>query len=347
MALRILAALAALVLVVVLGGLGLLVAKRPRSRPASGEKIAVTPERAARGRYLAEHVSDCVGCHSERDATRYGLPLKPGTEGSVGFAWDPSIGFPGRVTARNITSDLETGIGAWSDGEVLRAFREGIDRQGKAIFPLMPYRYYHEMRDEDARAVVAYLRTLPPVKKSAPPRELRFPVNFFVKWAPLPVERPVPLPDPAEDRLAHGKYLVAIAGCRECHTPHDAHGTLLEEKGFQGGFEMLGPWGRVVTANITPNHRVYMGQATRSEFVGRFKAFASIASMETAPIAKPGRNTVMPWLAYAGMTEDDLGAIFDYLKTLPPAGGPVESFPDSPAAPLPPGAPVIPERPGA
>jgi mono/diheme cytochrome c family protein len=270
--------------------------------------------------------------------------VRPGTEGSAGFTWDVSTGFPGRLTARNITPDRETGIGAWSDGEVLRAMREGIDRQGKPLFPLMPYRYYHDMEDGDARAVVAFLRTLPPVRKAAPPRELRFPLNFFVKWAPLPVSKPVER-DPGNP-LARGKYLVTISGCRECHTPHDARGVLLDGKDFQGGFEMRGPWGRAVTANITPHHRVFMGSATRSEFVGRFKAFAGIDTVATAPPARPGRNTPMPWLAYAGMTEEDLGAIFDYLKTLPPAGELVETFPEAPAAPLPPGAPRIPDKPG-
>lgn len=91
---------------------------------------------------------------------------------------------------------------------------------------------------------------------------------------------------------------------------------------------MKGPWGRVVTANLTPAPHTFMGQATREQFIGRFRAFAGLTA-ETSPAAAPGRNTVMPWLAFAHMTDEDLGAIYDYLKTVKADPEVVNAFPDS------------------
>jgi hypothetical protein len=91
---------------------------------------------------------------------------------------------------------------------------------------------------------------------------------------------------------------------------------------------MRGPWGRNITSNITPNPDTFIGRATREEFIGRFKSYASMTA-ETSPIPPPGRNTVMPWLSFAGMTDEDLGAIYDYLRTVPPIENRVNSFPDA------------------
>jgi hypothetical protein len=236
---------------------------------------------------------------------------------------------PGVVQAQNITPDPETGIGRWTDGEVIRAIREGVDKDGQALFPQMPYPYFRSMSDEDVRSVVAYMRTLKPIRHPIPPRRLDFPVNFLVKGAPRPVDGPVGMPDPALDHLGYGKYMVTIAGCQECHTAHDNRGQLVPGREFAGGWVMLGPWGKVVTANITSDPDAYCGRATKDEFIGRFKSFESLTG-ERSPIAPKGRNTIMPWLAYSGMTQEDLGAIYDYLKTLPPIKNKVESFPDAP-----------------
>ncbi|HUP62113.1 MAG TPA: hypothetical protein VNA69_17025 [Thermoanaerobaculia bacterium] len=92
---------------------------------------------------------------------------------------------------------------------------------------------------------------------------------------------------------------------------------------------MHAPWFRVVTANITPHASTWMGKASKEEFIGRFRAFANITA-ENAPAAPKGRNTLMPWLAYSRMTEDDLGAIYDYLRTVPAVENRVNPFPDAP-----------------
>ena len=324
--LKIVGGLVLIVIALIAGVVIWLSARKPASRPASTEKIEATPERLARGKYLVENVADCLGCHSDH-LVKFGIPIKPGTEGVGGYIFDKNIGFPGVVAAQNITSDPEFGLGQWSDGEIIRAFREGIDRKGDALFPMMPYEELRTMSDEDAKAVVVYLRTLAPVHKGVPAKHIDFPVNLFVKFAPKPVDGAVTSPDP-NDSVAHGKYLAIIGGCHECHTPHDDHNALIADKPFAGGWEMKGPWGRNFTANLTPAAGTYMSRATREEFIGRFKAFASMDA-NTAPDAPAGRNTVMPWLAFSHMTDQDLGAIYDYLKTVKPIENKVVSFPDA------------------
>ena len=315
-------------IVVAAGGLlAWLALRSPDRRPASAEKVEATPERLARGTYLVHHVADCIACHSDFHGDRFAIPIKAGTEGQGGFAFDKKLGVPGVVQAQNITPDRETGLGDWTDGEILRAMREGVDRKGKALFPMMPYKYFHEMSDEDARSILVYLRQIPPIHHVTAPREIDFPVNLLIKFAPKPVTAPVATPDP-KDTLAYGKYLVTIAGCRECHTPHDDKGQAIDGLDFSGGWDMLGPWGRVITANITPDPDNYMGQASRDEFIARFKSFEGMDG-ENAPVAPPGKNTLMAWPRYAGMTREDLGAIYDYLKTVKPIKKKINPFPDA------------------
>ena len=309
------------------GGLAWLFFRSPDRRPASTETVEATPQRLARGDYLVHHVSDCLGCHSDFFADRFALPLKPGTEGQGGFPFDKRLGVPGVVQAQNITQDPESGLGSWTDGEILRAIREGVDRKGKALFPMMPYQFFHSMSDEDARSIVAYLRTLKSVPHAVAKRQLDFPVNLLIKFAPKPITSPVPAPNP-KDTVAYGRYLVTVGVCRMCHTPHDGKGQLIEGMDYSGGWELLGPWGRVVSANITPDTDNYMGKASREEFIGRFKSFEGLDG-ENAPVAPPGKNTVMPWPRFAGMTREDLGAIYDYLKTVKPIKKKVNPFPDA------------------
>lgn len=316
-----------IVIVIVAAALAWLTMKKPASRPPSSEKIESNPARLARGKYLAEAVANCLDCHSDH-LTTYGFPIKPGTEGQGGYIFDKKLGFPGVVAAQNITPDPETGLGNWTDGEIMRAVREGVDKNGDGLFPMMPYEHYRVLSDEDAKSIVVYLRTLKPIRYSVPPKHLDFPVNFIAKFIPKPLDGPVSAPDP-NDRLAYGQYLTSISGCYECHTPHDDKNQLDASRPFAGGWEMRGDFGRVFTANITPHPTTYMGRATKDEFIGRFKSFAGI-NATNAPPAPKGRNTVMPWLGFAHMSDDDLGAIYDYLKTVKPDPNKVDSFPDAP-----------------
>lgn len=320
--LKVLGIVVLVVVALIAAFVGWAMVRQPSQRPASAEKIEATPARLARGKYLVHHVSECVGCHSHH-TEGYAYPVKPGAEAIGGdFAWDESIGFPGKLVAPNITPDPETGIGNWTDGEVLRAIREGVAKDGKALFPIMPYPHFASMSDEDAKSIVVYLRTLKPVRNQVQAKVLNPPVNVIEKFIPKPLEAPVPDPDPS-NRVAYGKYLATIGGCYECHTPHDNKGPIAAEA-YSGGWEMKGPWGRVVTSNITPHPDTFLGRATKEEFIGRFRAQYD----PTAKVPK-GRNTVMPWTAFSGMTDEDLGAIYDYLKTVKPIEKKVNAFPDA------------------
>jgi mono/diheme cytochrome c family protein len=307
-------------------GVSYLSLRKPAQRPAASAKIEATPERVARGKYLVQHVTICFDCHAERTLA-YGLPVKPGREGVGGFVWDQKSQFPGTLAAANLTPDADTGLGKWTDGEIARAIREGVDRNGNALFPIMPYGHYRAMSDDDVNAIVAYLRTIQPQRYERPKKSLDVPLNFVEKFVPQPLTAAVSAPDP-NDRLAYGKYLTTIAACSECHTPKNDKGKPLPGMEFAGGFEMHTPFFRVVTANITPHPSTYLGRATREEFIARFKAFANVDATN-APPAQPGRNTLMPWLSYSGLTETDLGAIYDYLKTVPPVEHQVNPFPDA------------------
>ena len=315
-----------LLVVVALAAIGVswLALRKPAQQAPMAEKIEATPERVAHGKYLVNHVSICFDCHSERTGA-YGLPFKPGREGVGGIVWNKQMGFPGVLAASNITPDPETGLGQWTDGEIIRAIREGVDRDGNALFPIMPYTHFRHMSDDDAKAIVAYLRTLKPQRYEKPARELAMPLPLVVKFAPKPGAAPVPPPAPNE----RGKYLATIGACVECHTPKDDKGNVLPGQDFAGGWEMHTPTFRVVTANITPHPSTFVGRATKEEFIGRFRAFAGYTA-DTAPPAPKGRNTIMPWIAYSGMTDEDLGAIYDYLKTVPPNAKKVNPFPDAP-----------------
>jgi mono/diheme cytochrome c family protein len=333
--LKILGAVGALLLLAAGGGVGYLEVKKPAQHPPSSEIVERTPARLARGRYLVEHVTHCLGCHSDLQTAIYGMPPKPGTLGQGGYPFDDKLGVPGLVCAQNITPDPEYGIGRWTDGEVLRAMREGVDRDGNALFPMMPYASYRSMSEEDARSIVAYIRTLPPIHHSVPEKHIDFPVNLLVKSVPQPLDGPVQTPDDAKDHLAYGKYMVTLAGCQECHTPHDDHGQKLPGKEYSGGWVLtiVGPPGQkplhVVPPNITPDPDAYFGKATKEQWIGRVRSFASMES--APPVATPGRNTIMGWVEYAGLSDQDLGAVFDYIKTVPPLKNNVEPFPDAPA----------------
>ena len=295
------------------GGAGIYVASyEPAQRPASPEPVEPTALRVARGEYLVKHVLACNDCHAERDWGRFAGPMTS-WPGSGGGCLGPEAGMPGRVCLPNITQDPETGIGAWSDGEIMRAIREGVSRDGRALFPMMPYASYRALSDEDTRSVVSYLRTTSPRKNRVPPTEVDFPVSFFIKQVPRPVEGPVPEPD-RTDAVESGRYLAVVAGCVECHTPVDDKKRPIAAMELAGGKEFSGPWGTVRSPNLTP-HESGLAGLTKEQFIGRFKAFA--AEGAAAPVAA-GENTVMPWLSYAGMTREDLGVIWAYLKTVAP-----------------------------
>lgn len=312
-----------LVLVLVVGGVAVFVATfKPKSRPAVAGVVEATPARVERGRYLVESTLGCLDCHSKRDLSRFGAPAV-GPAGAGGDCLGAEFGMPGRVCPPNLTPDAETGLGAWSDGEVARAIREGVDKDGRGLFPFMPFTEYSALSDEDTNAVIAYLRSLPPVKNAVPDTQINFPVSFFVKMAPKPLAGPVAEP-PRQDRLAYGRYLARVAGCQSCHTPVDGKHRPLPGLEFAGGREFKGPWGVLRSSNLTP-HATGLGDRDEKAFVGMFKAFAvPVADLPAVPLSQA---TVMPWLSIAKMAEEDLGAIHAFLRTVAPVDRVVEKRP--------------------
>jgi mono/diheme cytochrome c family protein len=190
---------------------------------------------------------------------------------------------------------------------------------------MMPYPAYHAMADEDLHAIVAYLRTVKPVHQQAPPSEYGFFMRRIINTFPEPMEGSVTAPA-RTNSVEYGGYLVKIAGCTDCHTQRGAFGGLKEDLAFAGGQEFnLSGVLRVRSANITPDKETGIGVLTREQFISRFKSFKDVEAETVAP----ARQTVMPWPLYAGMTEEDLGAIYDYLRTVKSIENQVEQFPDA------------------
>lgn len=305
------------------GGYAYLTLKQPAMQAPSNIKIEATAQRLERGKYVFENLADCGGCHSERNWEKFGAPVYDGRVG-VGFTFPAELGLPGKVTAPNLTPDPETGIGNWTDGEKLRAIREGVDKDGRALFPFMPYEHYRSMSDEDAYSVVAYLNSLLPVKNRLPKTEMNFPVNLMMKFAPAPVTAPVAAPD-RSNKLKYGEYLVQMGGCIGCHSQMDK-GKPIAGKEYGGGEEFHFNGMLVRAANITPDEETGLGKWSEQRFVDKFKGFGNM-TYDNAPPMNQSNFTLMPWLSMSQLPEGDLRAIYAYLRTVKPVYNPVEVHP--------------------
>ncbi len=323
-ALKIIGFVAVALVVVLAAGIVYLRYTFPKVDAAPVITIEKTPEMIERGAYLANHVAVCIDCHSTRDFSRFSGPITPGTEGKGGDVFDHSMGFPGTFYARNITSDKETGIGEWTDGEIYRTITTGVSRNGDPLFPVMPYKAYANLTTNDAYALVAYIRTLDPIKYKVPKSDPDFPMNLILRT--IPSGSPTPTDERSlEDELVKGKYLMTIAACSDCHTPQEK-GKPIEDKFMAGGFEFHFPNGSVIrSVNITPDKETGIGNWTEDAFVQRFKNYE--APEATATQVDPDAfNTIMPWAMYAGMKEEDLRAMYKYMMTLEPIRNKVERF---------------------
>lgn len=291
----------------------------PKTAPASSVRVPRDAATVRRGEYLYRHVADCEGCHSHRDETRFGMPILgvPGRgfgtkQGVRNFPADELTG----LFVPNITPHPEHGIGGWSDGEILRAIREGVAANGRPLFMVMPYSNYREMSDEDAYAIVAYMRSLPSAPDVVPESSVGFPLVMIQRFPPRPLDGPVRAP-PRTDRVAYGRYLATIASCIECHTPRvggerQMHLFLAGGQPFRAADVI-----DVRSANLTPDPQTGL-RMTEEQFVSLFQSFRDMSlGHAEIPTVERGRNTVMPWLAYGAMEEDDLRAIYAYLASVP------------------------------
>jgi len=270
----------------------------PRKRALTNRQFERTPERLARGRYLVLGVLGCENCHSRKDWSKHGAPMLAGTE-FAGQALEGLIEtFPGIPTVPNITPDRETGGGDWPDDAYARAIREGIKHDGSTLFPMMPYDDYKNLSDEDLAAAVVYLRSLPAVRNKIPPMQVKFPVSYLVRSAPEPVMEKVHGPDPA-DRLATGKYLVSL-GCG-CHS-------VVDNLDLGGGDRLKGPWGDATSANITFD----------ASGIRYYDEASFVKTIRTGYVGARKLNSVMPFGQFQNLSEEDLKAIFLYLRTVKP-----------------------------
>lgn len=287
--------------------------------------VVVTPAQASvssqsalieRGKYIAG-IAGCTDCHTNYSPEYLVDPMKltPAQIKTLAFDGKDAVdknkymaggrffdlGPGGKVYTANLTPDVETGIGGWTDEQIKVAIRTGQRPSGRMLVPVMPYRSFNAMADADLDAVVAYLRTLPAVKNKVP--EPTFSTEGF---QPLPFTQGIVAPS-ATDKTAHGEYLLkTITGCTDCHTPLDpANGAPMMDKYLAGGQPYVGPWGTVYGGNITPDAETGIGNWTEQEIKVAF----------LTGVNKDGRRLIlMPWFAYSGLSTEDADALAYYLK---------------------------------
>ena len=283
----------------------------PASRPAPDMKAPSTPESVARGKYLVEHVTGCTGCHSPIDETKPGDPPIEGRRGA-GRDFGPMGEAPFRLRAHNLTPDPETGIGRWTDGEVVRAMREGIGKDGHVLFPQMPWQTYAKsMSDDDALSIVAYLRTLPAVKNDPGTTEVKFPVSMFIRGLPKPLAGSPPAAPSPTDKLARGRWLLDVCSCHDCHDSVTPRMEKVPGKSLAGGMRFPLPKGEVYAANITSDPATGLGSYSEEDLRRVFDEGKN----------KAGRFLyVMPWSYYSGLTREDKDALIAALREVPPVG---------------------------
>jgi hypothetical protein len=287
-----------------------LLIRRPSSAAPSKIVVGTAPARIERGQYLFTTLLDCDGCHSERDFSRLGGPVIAGARGKGGQI--KLDGLPGEVYAPNITPDKETGIGNWTDGEKIRAIREGISKDGHMLFPMMPYTGYRYLSDVDVISLVAFMNTLPPIRNYVQRSSISFLVSVMMKGVPQPVIRTIPPVDKDGGEI-YGEYLVSIAGCEECHT-QQKRGQVDASMRYAGGRVFSTPNGSVVSANITPDKDTGLGKWDFIRFRDRMRVLKPYQGTEY-PKVGPERFTLMPWIAYGDLTDHDLEAMWLYIKT--------------------------------
>ena len=259
-----------------------------------------TAATASRGEYIVRSVAVCGHCHSNDPKNADGV-LSGGREF---HNWRI-----GTARGTNLTPDPETGLGAWSEAEIVRALRNGLSRDGRLIAPIMPYEWFHGMSDQDALAVARYLKSLAPVRN--PVRQspnLLFKIGRAMLLRPKPAQSsssPAAGPSPE-----YGGYLAQHVGlCGDCHTPRKGllakpdrarlfAGTSTPPKGFPAN-----------PSNLTPDAETGIGRWTEEDFIRTMRTGVNPSGVELHPF--------MPWRELRRMTDDDLRAMYRYLRSIP------------------------------
>ncbi len=251
-----------------------------------------------RGDYLVNTIMTCGNCHTPK-----GPPAAvAGKDFSGGLTWDEP---PFKVTAPNITQDKETGLGNWSDAEIIALMRTGKRPNGVQIAEVMPTAFYGIITDGDMKAIVAYLRTLKPVKNTVPAPIYKMQIPHI----PFPGSEKPYTEAMMSDPVKKGFYLATIGHCMECHTPFGPRGKDFAADLGKGGMEFPGPWGTSVSRNITSGKTKGIGAWTDAEIK---TAVTQGKSKDGSPLKPP-----MGFGYYAHMTPADLDAVVAYLRTVP------------------------------
>lgn len=255
-------------------------------------------EKIERGRYLAV-LGDCVACHT--------------TPGGKPFAGGLGLETPfGALVGPNITPDLGTGIGAWSEADFWRAMHEGIGKNGVRLYPAMPYPAYTKVTREDVSAIWAYLRSLEPVRNEIQSNQLTFPFNVrgpaTSVWNLINFQPGVFQPDPAKSETWNrGAYLVEGLGhCGTCHTQKNITGGDRGGEALQGA--LLQDW---YAPDVTSDMRAGIGSWSTYEIVRYLKTGANSFDIASGPMADAVEHST------SHMTDADLRAIATYLKASP------------------------------
>jgi len=287
---------------------------RPVSRPVPQLTASLDEQTVARGEYLYKYSLNCWTCHGSQGSHSPDEPQGGGQEFDM-TAIGPPGGF-GYIYASNITPDRETGIGAWTDGELVRAIREGLDKEGHTLFPIMEAEWWSGLSDADTLALVAYIRTLPAVHNEVPDSQLTFTAKALialgvVKAQPA-ISEPVVAP-PVGATAEYGEYLVYhAASCVGCHTPRNPNNGQFDlTQPFAGGLFSFPEEGFTTTgSNLTPDPATGIGNWTEEQF---------ITAMQKG--LRPDETVIlpfMPWPAYNHWSTNDLRAVWLYLRTLDP-----------------------------
>lgn len=255
----------------------------------------------ARGEYLVRSAAVCGHCHAAdpRD------PDGPLSGGTAFRNWRL-----GTIRAANLTPDSATGLGAWSEAEIVRAIRTGEDREGHVLAPVMPYEWLHGMSTRDALAVARYLKTQEPVSnrvRNRPNLVYRAARLFFLG----PEDPPRGDAPPRGPTAEYGRYLANhVSLCADCHTPRGGiRSTPDRDRLFAGDASPPGAF-PANPSNLTPDSATGIGRWSEAEFVRTLRTGVDPQGDTLHPF--------MPWREYRRMTDDDLHAIYRYLRTVRP-----------------------------
>jgi mono/diheme cytochrome c family protein len=257
---------------------------------------------AERGEYIVRSVAVCGSCHAAVGPQRD--PDGPLSGGMEFHNWRI-----GTARASNLTPDPETGLGAWSEAEIVRALRNGQSRNGRLITPVMPYEWWHEMSDEDAFAVARYLKSLPPVRnevKQSPNLVFKLGKVFLRPKPAMSVTAP-----PRRASVEYGAYLSQHVGlCADCHTQRGGLMQKADKSRLFAGMSKPPKGFPSPTPNITPHPETGIGKWSEADFVKAMRTGVTPSGEKLKPF--------MPWPKLQRMTDDDLHAIYAYLRTVPP-----------------------------